>query len=87
MGNLTELLSKINEYNEKYSITSKSSEAEKLRYKLTTGKKTKEELLQLREEVSSFMKSDASVSDKEMIKGYTESLSMICSAIEYNLLK
>lgn len=46
------------------------------------GKKNKEEWLQLREDVRNFFKSDAPEEDKEMLLGYTESMSMICSAIE-----
>ena len=46
------------------------------------GKKSKEEWLQLRSDVRAFFQSDASEEDKRMLMGYTESLSMICSAIE-----
>lgn len=82
MADIKGLLNDIEEYNKKYSINENSSEAEKLRYRLMNGKKSKEEWLQLREDVRVFFKSDAPEEDKRMLMGYTESLSMICSAIE-----
>lgn len=82
MTDIKGLLKDIEEYNKKFAITENSSEAEKLRYRLMNGKKNKEEWLQLREDVRAFFKSDASEEDKRMLMGYTESLSMICSAIE-----
>ena len=48
-----------------------------------SGKKSKEEWLQLREDVRAFFESDASEEDKKMLRGYTETLAMMCSAIEY----
>ena len=82
MADIKGLLKDIEEYNKKFAITENSSEAEKLRYRIMNGKKNKEEWLQLREDVRAFFKSDASEEDKRMLMGYTESLSMICSAIE-----
>lgn len=82
MADIKGLLKDIEEYNKKFAITENSSEAEKLRYRLMNGKKNKEEWLQLREDVRAFFKSDASEEDKRMLMGYTESLSIICSAIE-----
>ena len=82
MADIKGLLKDIEEYNKKFAITENSSEAEKLRYRLMNGKKNKEEWLQLREDVRAFFKSDASEEDKRMLMGYTEPLSMICSAIE-----
>ena len=82
MADIKGLLKDIEEYNKKFAITENSSEAEKLRYRLMNGKKNKEEWLQLREDVRAFFKSDASEEDKRMLMGYTESLSMICTAIE-----
>lgn len=82
MVDINELLKDIEEYNKKYAITENSSEAEKLRHRLMNGKQSKEEWLQLREDVRSFLKSDVPEKEKEMLLGYTESMSMICSAIE-----
>ena len=82
MADIKGLLKDIEEYNKKFAITENSSEAEKLRYRLMNGKKNKEEWLQLREDVRAFFKSDAPEEDKRMLMGYTESLSMMCSAIE-----
>lgn len=82
MADLKGLLKDIDEYNKKYTITENSSEAEKLRHRLMNGKKSKDEWLQLRSDVREFFQSDASEEDKRMLMGYTESLSMICSAIE-----
>ena len=47
-----------------------------------SGKKSKEEWLQLREDVRAFIASDAPEEDKAMLGGYTETLVMMCSAIE-----
>jgi hypothetical protein len=44
-------------------------------------KHTKEEFFEVEDEVRKFLKSDASEADKQKVLGYTESLSMICSAI------
>ena len=62
------------------------TEAERLRKRIfSKEKKSNEEWLQLRDEVRTFLKSDAPEEDKEMLRGYTESLAMICSAIEQGL--
>ena len=62
------------------------TEAERLRERIISKeKKSNEEWLQLMDEVRAFLKSDAPEEDKEMIRGYTESLAMICSAIEQGL--
>ena len=82
MADLKGLLKNIDEYKKIYTITEKSSEAEKLRHRIMNGKKSKDEWLQLRSDVRAFFQSDASEEDKRMLMGYTESLSMICSAIE-----
>lgn len=83
---LSKLLQTAKEYGTKYNITEKSSDAEKLRFELMQNDLSEKECLELRQKVVQFMKSDAPDSAKEMIKGYTESLSMICSAIEANML-
>lgn len=82
MADLKGLLKNIDEYKKIYTITENSSEAEKLRHRIMNGKKSKDEWLQLRSDVRAFFQSDASEEDKRMLMGYTESLSMICSAIE-----
>ena len=82
MADLKGLLKNIDEYKKIYTMTENSSEAEKLRHRIMNGKKSKDEWLQLRSDVRAFFQSDASEEDKRMLMGYTESLSMICSAIE-----
>ena len=82
MADLKGLLKNIDEYKKIYTITENSSEAEKLRHRIMNGKKSTDEWLQLRSDVRAFFQSDASEEDKRMLMGYTESLSMICSAIE-----
>ena len=62
------------------------TEAEKLIYRMTHGKKTNEEYLKLQQDVRKFIASDASEEDKRAVGGYTESLCMICSAIREGLL-
>lgn len=60
----------------------KWTEAETLRERIMSGKKSKDEWLQLRADVRTFFESDAPEEDKKMLSGYTETLSMMCSAIE-----
>ena len=62
------------------------TEAEKLIYRMTHGKKTNEEYLELQQDVRKFLASDALEEDKRAVGGYTESLCMICSAIREGLL-
>jgi len=62
------------------------TEAEKLIYRMTHGKMTNKEYLELEEEVIKFIASDASEEDKRAVGGYAESLSMICNGIREGLL-
>lgn len=78
-----EFMKIVREKNEWYRHPEKWTEAEKLRERIMSGKKSKEEWLQLREDVRAFFESDVSEEDKEMLRGYTETLAMMCSAIEY----
>lgn len=78
-----EFMKIVREKNEWYRHPEKWTEAEKLRERIMSGKKSKEEWLQLREDVRAFFESDASEEDKKMLRGYTETLAMMCSAIKY----
>ena len=77
-----EFMKFVRERNEWQRHPEKWTEAETLRERIMSGKKSKEEWLQLRSDVRAFFQSDASEEDERMLMGYTESLSMICSAIE-----
>nr|DAZ43250.1 MAG TPA: hypothetical protein [Caudoviricetes sp.] len=77
-----EFMKIVREKNEWYKHPEKWTEAEKLRERIMSGKKSKEEWLQLREDVRAFIASDAPEEDKAMLGGYTETLVMMCSAIE-----
>ncbi len=77
-----EFMKFVRERNEWQRHPEKWTEAETLRERIMSGKKSKDEWLQLRSDVRAFFQSDASEEDKRMLMGYTESLSMICSAIE-----
>lgn len=77
-----EFMKFVREKNEWQRHPEKWTEAETLRERIMSGKKSKDEWLQLRADVRAFFQSDASEEDKRMLMGYTESLSMICSAIE-----
>lgn len=58
------------------------TEGEKLRNRIMfTDFKSNDEALELEKEVEAFFQSDASDEDKKLVGGYTESLTMICSAI------
>ena len=77
-----EFMKFVREKNEFQRHPEKWNEAEKLRELIMSGKKNKEEWLQLREEVRDFFESDAPEEDKGMLRGYTETLVMVCSAID-----
>ena len=77
-----EFMKIVREKNEWYRHPEKWTEAEKLRERIMSGKKSREEWLQLRADVRTFFESDAPEEDKEMLSGYTETLVMMSSAIE-----
>lgn len=56
------------------------TEAEKFRNEIMSSGKTDEEWLALQKKVREFLKT-ATEEDKEVLRGYTESLSMICNGI------
>lgn len=61
------------------------TKAERLRNEIMSSGKTDDEWLELQKEVRGFLKT-ATEEDKEALRGYTESLSMICNAIREGLL-
>ena len=71
----------VREENEWYKNPKQWTEAERLRERIMSGEKSDEEWLQLSREVKNFLQSNASEEDKEMLRGYTETLDMICSDI------
>lgn len=79
MRQLDDLLSEIRAYNEKYAITEKSSEGDKLRHRIMQ-KHTNEEYLALQEELIAFVASNPP-EEIAKLEGCGESLEMICSAI------
>lgn len=83
MADIKGLIKTIQEYNQKYVITEKSGEAEKLIAKLQEKKYSKEDYFETEKALSDFMKSSAPESEKQKVRdsGYPESLYMICSAI------
>lgn len=86
MADINGLLKTIKEYNKKYTITEDSSEADKLIAKIQAKKYSEEDYFETEKAVSDFMKSDASEEDKQKVRGYTESLYMMISAIrDYGL--
>lgn len=87
MMDLSNILKIAKEHESKYQVTDSSNDAEKLRAKLLKKGLSKTECLELQQEVIDFLASDAPESDKSMIMGYSESLSMICSAIKEDLLR
>lgn len=79
MGELDDLLLVIKQHREKYEITKKSSEADKLRHRIMQ-RHTNEEYLALEEELKAFLLSNPPEEIKKL-EGCSESLSMICNAI------
>ena len=82
-----DFIKKAREQNEWKKHPEKWTRAEMLREEIIGDKKSNEEYLELQKEVIEFLRSDASDEDKKMIRGYTESLSMICNAIRDGILK
>ena len=80
------LLKDIADYKKRYEITENSSTAEKLVHELSKKHNSDDEYLELQKRVKVFLESDASEEDKQMVMGYAESLSMMCSAIKDGLL-
>lgn len=73
----------VRERNEWQRHPGKWTDAEKLRERIMSGKRSKEEWLQLlREDVRTFFAFDAPEEGKEMLGGYTETLVMMCLASE-----
>lgn len=81
MTQIKEMLRDIHAYEEKKSLERKT-EAGKLVERIMSKKKTNEEWMKLKKDVNDFLISDAPDEDKRMLRGYTETLSMVCNAIE-----
>lgn len=80
---ISEFVEFVREYNKKYQINDDSPYVDVLISKLTTNSNmSKQDYLDLQKEVDVFLKSDASEEDKNMVRGYTESLVMLCNAIK-----
>ena len=86
MDKVKKILKGITDYKKRYEIAENSSTAEKLVNELSKKHNSNNEYLELQKKVKVFLESDASENDKQMVMGYTESLSMICSAIKNDLL-
>lgn len=76
-----EFMKIVREHNEWRRHPERWTEAERLCEEIMSSQKTNEEWLALQEEVQNFFQSDASEDDKQLVRGYTESLAMVCSAI------
>ena len=78
----------VRETNKKYMHPEKWTEVENLINQIMNCSKLEnEEILALRDTVENFFASDVSDEDKAMVGEYTESLHMICSAIEGEILQ
>ena len=77
-------------YEKMIQITDDFTEAEKLRARLLimlNGSKTKEEIVKLHEDICSFLKSNPSEADKEMVLKYSESLAILYDAVKKELME
>ena len=77
-----EFMKIVRERNERDRHPEQWTEAERLIERIRSDDKTKEEWLSLRDDVRTFFASGAPEKDKELLRGYTEALEMMCSAIE-----
>lgn len=59
-----------------------ATKAEELKNRILKSEKTNEDWLELKKDVLAFYQSDAPEEEKEMLGKYTETLNMVCSAIE-----
>ncbi len=80
---MDKLLGFIKEYKSKYSITSDSTIAEKLRYKAFSLGKSDEDWLILENEIIQYIASDPPKSELDILYGFSEMVSMTCSAIRW----
>jgi hypothetical protein len=76
-----EFMKIVREKNEWRKHPEQWTEAEKLRERILSGEKTNDEWLQLQKDVIDFFESKATEEEKQMLSGYTESMSMICAVI------
>ena len=81
-----EFMKIVRETKEKNAHPERWTEAERLCHEIMTRQKSTEDYFKLEAEVKAFMQSDASEEDKQKVRGYTESLYMMISAIrDYGL--
>ena len=76
-----EFMTIVRETNEKNSHPERWTEAERLCHGIMTRQKSNEDYFRVEEAVKDFLRSDASEEEKQMVRGYAESLAMICAAI------
>ncbi len=77
-----EFMNIVRKKNEWKKHPEKWTQAEKLRERIMSGKKTSEELLALQEELRAFIASNPPKEELELLQGCGESLAMLCSAIK-----
>lgn len=77
-------------YRKELEIRSDSTEAEKLKSRIIAimhRKSTKDEIVDLNNDISRFLKGNPSKSDKDMILKYSETVAILYDAVEKGLLK
>ncbi|MBS6396683.1 MAG: hypothetical protein KH452_05980 [Clostridiales bacterium] len=77
-----EFMREVRKANEWRRHPEKWTEAERLRERIISGPKKDKEWMHLRKDVVDFLRSNASEEDKKMLMAYTETLHMVCNAID-----
>ena len=77
-----DFMKNVRKSNEWHKHSERWTEAERLRESIMSGEKSDEEWVLLRKEVKEFFETDAPEEDKEMLRGYTETLAMMCTTIK-----
>lgn len=81
MSDMQEFMKIVRACNEKWGKPP-TTKAEELKKRIFKSEKTNEDWLELKKDVLVFYQSDAPEEEKEMLSKYTETLNMVCSAIE-----
>ena len=81
-GTWDEVLHAAQEYNKKYNPEINPTEANILVKRIMTNYDTVEEYYAIQNDAITFLKSDASLEDKQYVRGHLESLGKTISAIE-----
>lgn len=82
MNKVKELVKDIKEHKKKFAITENSTLAEKIRYKISHGKKSETDWLALQDEVIAYLATNPPQEEKDILFSCCEMVGMVCERIE-----